>query len=112
MQIVKWYYEPVWRGFFWLRLRPRRSTVAQSRKSSKSWLHRLFFFSVHFLPRNPKRLRATVLHTLISKLKSHSVTIDEEKAVSKYLHSMPAKYIQIALSIETMLDFPPSPSRI
>ena len=37
-------------------------------------------------------------------LKSHGVTIDEEEAVSKYLHSMPAKYIQIALSIETMLD--------
>ncbi|XP_066323109.1 uncharacterized protein [Miscanthus floridulus] len=42
--------------------------------------------------------------TLISKLKSHGVTIDEEEAVSKYLHSMLAKYIQIALSIETMLD--------
>ena len=41
---------------------------------------------------------------LISKLKSHSVTIDEEEVVSKYLHSMPMKYIQIALSIETMLD--------
>ena len=44
------------------------------------------------------------LQMLISKLKSHGVTIDEEEAVSKYLHSMPAKYIQIALSIETMLD--------
>ena len=44
------------------------------------------------------------LQTLISKLKSHGVTIDEEEAVSKYLHSMPAKYIQIALSTETMLD--------
>lgn len=41
---------------------------------------------------------------LIGKLKSHGVTIDEEEAVSKYLHSVPAKYIQIALSIETMLD--------
>ena len=41
--------------------------------------------------------------TLISKLKSHDVTIDEDE-VSKYLHSVPAKYIQIALSIETMLD--------
>ena len=41
---------------------------------------------------------------LISKLKSHGVTIDEEEAVSKYLHSVPAKYIQIVLSIETMLD--------
>ena len=41
---------------------------------------------------------------LISKLKSHGVTIDEEEAVSKFLHSVPAKYIQIALSIETMLD--------
>ena len=30
--------------------------------------------------------------------------LDEEEEVSKYLHSMPAKYIQIALSIETMLD--------
>jgi len=44
------------------------------------------------------------LQTLISKLRSHSVTIDEEETVSKYLHFMPAKYIQIALSIETMLD--------
>ena len=41
---------------------------------------------------------------LISKLKSHGITIDEEEAVSKYLHSVPAKYIQIALFIETMLD--------
>ena len=37
-------------------------------------------------------------------MKSHSVTIDEEEAVSKYLHSVTVKYIQIALSIETMLD--------
>ena len=44
------------------------------------------------------------LQTLISKLKSHGVIIDEEEAVSKYLHSVPAKYIQIALSIETILD--------
>ena len=44
------------------------------------------------------------LQTLISKLKSHGVTIDEEEATSKYLHSVPAKYIQIALSIEKMLD--------
>ena len=44
------------------------------------------------------------MQTLISKLKSHGVTIDEEEAVSKFLHSVPAKYIQIALSIETMLD--------
>ena len=44
------------------------------------------------------------LQTLISKMKSHGVTIDEEEAVSKYLHSMLAKYSQIALSIETMLD--------
>ena len=41
---------------------------------------------------------------LISKLKSHGVTIDEEEAFSKFLHSVPAKYIQIALSIETMID--------
>ena len=40
----------------------------------------------------------------ISKLKSHGVTIDEEEAVSKYLHSVLVKYIQISLSIETMLD--------
>ena len=45
------------------------------------------------------------LQSLISKLRSHGVTIDEEEAVSMYLHSMPVKYIQIALSIETMLDF-------
>ena len=44
------------------------------------------------------------LQTLISKLTSHGVTIDEDEAVSKYLNSMPAKYIQIALSIEMMLD--------
>ena len=44
------------------------------------------------------------LQTLISKLKSHGVTIDEEEVVSKYLHSVSAKYIQIALSIEMMLD--------
>ena len=33
------------------------------------------------------------LQTLISKLKSHGVTIDEEEAVSKYLYSVLAKYI-------------------
>ena len=44
------------------------------------------------------------LQTLISKLRSHGVTIDEEEAVSKYLHSVSVKYIQIVLSIETMLD--------
>jgi len=44
------------------------------------------------------------LQTLISKLRLHGVTIDEEETVSKYLHSVPAKYIQIALSIEMMLD--------
>ena len=33
------------------------------------------------------------LHTLISKLKSCGVTIDEEEAVSMYLHSVPTKYI-------------------
>ena len=33
------------------------------------------------------------LQTLISKLKSHGVTIDEEEAVSMYLHSVPTKYI-------------------
>ena len=31
-------------------------------------------------------------------------SIDEEEVVSKYLHSVPVKYIQIALSIEMMLD--------
>ena len=45
------------------------------------------------------------LQMLINKLNSHGVTIDEEKAVSKYLHSVPANYIQIALSIETMPNF-------
>ena len=44
------------------------------------------------------------LQTLISKLRSHGITIDKKETVSKYLHSVPAKYIQIALSIETMLD--------
>ena len=33
------------------------------------------------------------LQMLISKLRSHGVTIDEEEAVYKYLHSMPVKYI-------------------
>ena len=33
------------------------------------------------------------LKLLISKLRSHGVTIDEEEAVSKYLHSVPVKYI-------------------
>ena len=33
------------------------------------------------------------LQTFISKLRSHDVTIDEEEAVSKYLHSVPVKYI-------------------
>ena len=33
------------------------------------------------------------LQTLIIKLKSHGVTIDEEEAVFKYLHSVPSKYI-------------------
>jgi hypothetical protein len=37
------------------------------------------------------------LSSLISKLGSYSVTINEEEAVSKYLHSVPPKYIQIAL---------------
>jgi hypothetical protein len=44
------------------------------------------------------------MQSLISKLGSHGITIDEEEVVSKYLHSVSAKYIRIALSIETMLD--------
>ena len=44
------------------------------------------------------------LQSLISKLRSHGITIDEEEVVSKYLHSVPTKDIQIALSIEMMLD--------
>ncbi|XP_066323313.1 uncharacterized protein [Miscanthus floridulus] len=44
------------------------------------------------------------LQTLINKLKSHGIIIDEEEAVSKYIHSVLTKYIQIALSIKTMLD--------
>ncbi|XP_066385112.1 uncharacterized protein [Miscanthus floridulus] len=44
------------------------------------------------------------LQSLISKLRSYDITIDKEEAVYKYLHSMPVKYIQIALSIEMMLD--------
>ena len=39
------------------------------------------------------------LQSLISKLRSHDVTIDEEETVSKYLHSVPVKYIQITLCI-------------
>ena len=33
------------------------------------------------------------LQSLISKLRSHGVTIDEEETISKYLHSLPMKYI-------------------
>ena len=33
------------------------------------------------------------LQSLINKLRSHGVTIDEEEAVSKYLHSVLVKYI-------------------
>ena len=33
------------------------------------------------------------LQSLISKLRSHGVTIDEKETVFKYLHSMPVKYI-------------------
>ena len=33
------------------------------------------------------------LQSLISKLRSHGVTIDEEDAISKYLHSVSTKYI-------------------
>ena len=33
------------------------------------------------------------LQTLISKLRSHDITINEEEAVSKYLHSVSTKYI-------------------
>ena len=33
------------------------------------------------------------LQSLISKLRSHGVTIDEEETVSKYLHSVLMKYI-------------------
>ena len=44
------------------------------------------------------------LQSLIHKLSGHNITIDEEEAVSKYLHSVPMKYIQITLSIEAMLD--------
>ena len=52
------------------------------------------------------------LQMLISKVKSHGITIDEEEAVSKFLHSVPVKYIQIALSIERCWTCPPSPSRM
>ena len=33
------------------------------------------------------------LQSLISKLRSHGITIDEEETVSKYLHSVTVKYI-------------------
>ena len=33
------------------------------------------------------------LQSLINKLRSHGVIIDEEETVSKYLHSVPVKYI-------------------
>ena len=39
------------------------------------------------------------LQSLINKRRSHDVTIDEEEAVYKYLHSVPVKYIQIALFV-------------
>ncbi|XP_066308207.1 uncharacterized protein [Miscanthus floridulus] len=44
------------------------------------------------------------MQSLISKLRNHGITINEDEAVSKYIHSVPVKYIQIALSIETILD--------
>jgi hypothetical protein len=34
------------------------------------------------------------LSSLISKIGSYNITINEEEAVSRYLHSMPPKYIQ------------------
>jgi hypothetical protein len=44
------------------------------------------------------------LSSLIRKLASHDITIGIEDAISKYLHSVLAKYVQIALTIDTMLD--------
>jgi len=44
------------------------------------------------------------LQSIISQLATHGVVIDDEETVSKYLHVVPPKYTQIALSIETMLD--------
>ncbi|XP_066323153.1 uncharacterized protein [Miscanthus floridulus] len=44
------------------------------------------------------------LQSLISQLAAHGVTINDEDAVSKYLHVVLPKYTQIALSIEMMLD--------
>ena len=52
------------------------------------------------------------LQMLISKLRSHCITIDEEETVSKYLYSVPAKYIQIALSKRRCWTYQPSPLRI
>jgi hypothetical protein len=44
------------------------------------------------------------LQSLISQLGCHGIAIGEEDVVSKYLHSVLVKYIQITLSIETMVD--------
>ena len=34
-----------------------------------------------------------LLSSIISKLRNHDITIDEDETVSKYFHSVPVKYI-------------------
>jgi hypothetical protein len=43
------------------------------------------------------------LQSLVSQLAALGVTIDEE-VIAKYLQVVPAKYVQITLSIETVID--------
>ena len=78
------------------RFRPRKKATAQLLKQE--------YANLKFKDGETVDDLSLCLQTLISKLKSHGVTIDEEEAVSKYLHSVPTMYIQIALSIETMLN--------
>ena len=44
------------------------------------------------------------LQSLVSQLAVLGVTIDEEDVVAKYLRVVPTKYVQIALSLETLMD--------
>ena len=44
------------------------------------------------------------LQSLVSQLAMLGVTIDEEDVVAKYLRVVPTKYVQIGLSLETLMD--------
>lgn len=44
------------------------------------------------------------LQSLVSQLTALGVVLSEEEVIAKYLRVVPAKYAQIALSIETLID--------